>query len=255
MKISQLPRYAVSIDGETALIGTAAELSIALDVLNGSQDRSVLEQLRPHLPDILHAPRDFVRLMRTLQPDNQTYLIDAMGSRLTETLTKAQHLRDLLAAIASAEVKRHLIDALGASGLRALVATALELASILAWTYGSCGQHVVDLLGPERVRHLIRHGEDLSFVLNALAEPSKLTLIEIIGPADAAKLVLNGRDLALLLRAMPRAAVAPLLGCFTREKLIDVIGRKADWAYLFERIEPAEATQLIEKLGADPRAL
>ncbi len=47
MDPSLIKRYPVTIDGETASIGTANELAVALDVLRGQYDRAVLEQLGP----------------------------------------------------------------------------------------------------------------------------------------------------------------------------------------------------------------
>jgi hypothetical protein len=56
MDPSRIKRYPVTIDGETASIGTANELAVALDVLQGQYDRAVLEQLGPALAYITGGP-------------------------------------------------------------------------------------------------------------------------------------------------------------------------------------------------------
>ena len=50
-------RYPVTIDQETVQIGSASELAVALDVLQGQHDRAVLTQLQPHSgPDHIRKP-------------------------------------------------------------------------------------------------------------------------------------------------------------------------------------------------------
>ena len=244
----------MAIEGETALIGTANELAVALDALNGRQDRTVLEQLRPHLAEIIGGPPNLANVMRTLRSEDQLFLLDAIGANLVNALHEARHLRDLLAMLSIPQVKQRLIETLGGEGLRAIILTARELANVLEWVYGDAGRRVLDLLGEDHLRRIIRHGEDLGLVLNGLDESAQTALIEKIGWTRVIELVTNGRDLALLLRALPAAISASLLDHYSRKKLIALIGNELDWEYLFDRIEPSETDRLLEKLGVNERA-
>ena len=249
MNPSQISRYPVTIDGEPAQIGTANELAIALDVLHGREDRAVLEQLRAHLAEIVGGPVGFTNVMRSLEPENQLYLIDAIGDQLAQVLQQARYLRDLLATLAVSEVEQRLIETLGGVGLRAIIITARDLAQALEWIYGRSDQRVLDLIGADYVRAIIRNGEDLGLVLNALESAGQAALIEKIGWARVIELAQNGRDLALLLRALPSSQSAALLDHFSREQLIALIGNKIDWMYLYDRLEPAEVTSVLNKIG------
>ena len=69
MNLAKIPRYPVTIDQETIQIGTAAELAVALDVLQGQYDRVVLTQIRPHLSGIILNARDLSLVMKSLAVD------------------------------------------------------------------------------------------------------------------------------------------------------------------------------------------
>ena len=97
-------RYPVEIEGETALIGTAGELVAALDVLQGQHDRAVLEQLTPHLADILSGPKGLYATLKILEPEDQLYLIQALGPQLGNVIQTASALRDILATLAESGV-------------------------------------------------------------------------------------------------------------------------------------------------------
>ena len=254
MHISQIPRYPVTIDGETTHIGTASELAIALDVLNGQCDRLVLEQLRPHLAEIVGGPLGFTNVMRALETENQIFLIDAIGGKLADVLQQSRYLRDLLATLAEHRVEQKLIDTLGAEGLRAIIITPQELARVLEWIYGANDQHLMDLLGADYLRRIIRNGDELARVLNGLDESGQANLIDKIGWARVVELVDNGHDLAYLMRALPASLGVQLFDHYSREQLVDLIGNKIDWAYLYDRLEPAEVKTLLDKLGEKPNA-
>ena len=249
MNILQIPRYPVTIDGETTHIGTANELSIALDVLNGQSDRAILEQLRLHLAEIVGGPIGFTNVMRSLSPDDQLFLIDAIGGKLADVLQHARYLRDLLATLAEANVEEKIIETLGTNGLRALIITPKELARVLEWIYGENDRRLIDLLGADYLRRIIRTGDELGIVLNGLDESGQADLIDKIGWARVVALVSDGRDLAYLMRALPASLSASLIDHYSREQLVDLIGNKIDWAYLYDRLEPAEAKNLLNKLG------
>lgn len=254
MSISQIPRHPVTVDGETTQIGTANELAIALDVLQGHADRTVLEQLAPHLAEILGGPAGFTNVMRTLETENQLFLIDAIGDRLAGVLMHSRFLRDLLATLAEPSVEERLIETLGTGGLRALIVTPAELAQVLEWVYGQNDGKVIDLLGASYLRRIIRTGTEIGLVLNGLDEKGQASLIEKIGWTRVVELVNSSRDLAFLMRALPASLSLSLLDYYSREQLIDLIGNKLDWAHLYDRLDPAEAAHLLNKLGVNPDA-
>jgi len=123
-----ITRYPITIEGETTDIGTAAELVVALDVLQGQHDRLVLEQLRPHLAQIISGPQGLHAVLKVLAPEDQIYLLDALGSELPRIISRAAALRDILATLAEARVEERLLQTLGAEGLRGLIGSAEELA-------------------------------------------------------------------------------------------------------------------------------
>lgn len=254
MNTFQIPRYPVTIDGDTAQIGTANELAITLDVLNGQHDRAVLEQLRPYLADIIGGPAGFANVMKSLEPANQIYLIDALGSRLADILQEPRFLRDLLATLAVTEVEQRLLETLGTSGLRTLIVTAAELSQVLEWVYGQCDRQLIDLLGATYLQEIIRTGYELSLVLTSLDEARQLDLIEKLEWPRVVEMIGDGHDLTYLMRALPASLSRRLLDHFSRKQLLDLIGNKHDWVYLYDRLEPAEAENLLTKLGAKQNA-
>jgi hypothetical protein len=249
MDPSRIKRYPVTIDGETASIGTANELAVALDVLQGQHDRAVLEQLGPALADITGGPQGFERLLQALAPEDQLYLVDALGPRLADIIREARHLRDVFAALAVVEVELKILDTLGTDGLHALINTAQELAEVLGWLYGECDRRAIELLGTPYLTRLIRSGSDLCAVMDALDAEGQLGLLDRLGRARTSRLLHDGADLAHFMRALPAHLSARLLAEMTREQLIALIGNRQDWQYLWERLEPEECRLLAEKLG------
>ena len=249
MPTSPSMRYPVTIEGETAAIGTANELAIALDVLHGQQDRAILEQLRPHLADIIANATGLTNVLRALEPANQIFLIQAIGPQLPDVLQHARFLRDLFAILADETVEQCLLETLGATGLRALLLTAPELGEVLEWLYGQRDQQVLDLLGAAYLKRLIRNGEDLALVLNGLAEAAQAELINRLSWERVIELISDGREFAYLMRALPAELGTRLLDHYSREQLIDLIGNQHDWAYVYHRLETAEAAVLMHKLG------
>jgi hypothetical protein len=158
MLTASIVRYPVAIAGETADIGTANELANALDVLHGQHDRAILEQLRPHLADIIGNAAGLTNVLRALETADQIFLIQALGVQLSVVLQQARFLRDLFAILADDEVEQCLIETLGATGLRVLILTASELGEVLEWVYGQRDRQVLDLLGTPYLKRLIRTG-------------------------------------------------------------------------------------------------
>ena len=86
-------QYPITIEGETASIGTAGELVVALDVLQGQHDRAVLEQLAPHLSEIIADASGLYWTLKELSVEDQLYLFDALGPRLVDVIGRAGALR------------------------------------------------------------------------------------------------------------------------------------------------------------------
>jgi len=128
-----MSRYPVTIEQETVQIGTAAELAVALDVLQGQYDRDVLTQLQPHLARIIPQANHLFNVLKSLSADDQVFLIQALHGNLTGIMQDASHLRDLLATLADEKVETALLQTLGSDGLRSLILTAEELAEVLEW--------------------------------------------------------------------------------------------------------------------------
>jgi hypothetical protein len=224
MDPSRIKRYPVTIDGETASIGTANELAVALDVLQGQYDRAVLEQLGPALAYITGGPLGFERLLQALAPEDQLYLVDALGPRLAGIIQEARHLRDVFAALAVVEVELRILDTLGTDGLRALINTAQELAEVLGWLYGECDRRAIELLGTPYLTRLIRNGSDLCAVMDALDAEGQLDLLDRLGRTRTSRLLHDGADLAHFMRALPAHLSARLLAEMTREQLAVPVG-------------------------------
>ena len=251
---SGIMRYAVTIDGETTHIGTANELAVALDVLQGHHDRAVLEQLAPHLAEVVGGPIGLTNVFKSLSPEDQIYLLQTVDGELAGLLQEARHLRDLLAALSVAEVEQCLLETLGTRGLRTLIVTGAQLAQVLEWVYGDCDKQLMDLLGADYVRRLVRNGSELALVLNCLEETGQQDLLEKLGWPRVVELITDGRELAYLMRALPPAQSGRLLDQYSRERIVDLIGNERDWDYLFKRLEAAEAAQLLSKLEVDHHA-
>ncbi|MDO8671886.1 MAG: hypothetical protein Q7O66_10720 [Dehalococcoidia bacterium] len=249
-----LTRYPVTIDGETLAIGTANELSVALDVLQGQHDREVLEQLASNLTDIVDSPTGFCIVLKSLEPADQVFFIRALGSRLADVLQSARYLRDILATMSVVEVEQALLERLGRDGLRRLIVSCGDLAGILEWVYGECDQRLLELLGVDYLRLVLADAIGLSQVLTGLDEAGQRFLIDLLGSEFLIELVGTGRDLAYLLRALPASISRELLNHFTRGRLVELIGNAADWEFLCRRLEADEAAYLYELLGVNAHA-
>ncbi len=245
-----IARYPITIDSEATDIGTAAELVTALDVLQGQHDRLVLEQLRPHLAAILAGPQGLLATLRVLSSDDQTYLIDALGSALPGIVKDARALRDILATLAEPRVEERLLNVLGSSGLNALIGSAEELAEVLEWIYGDCDRLALDLLGDDALRRLCLGGYELSLVLHALDQARQQELLNALGWQFVLSLVQDRRDLAYLLRALPAEMSQRLLDHLAGQRLRSVIRDERDRRYLAPYLEVSEAAYLERRLAS-----
>lgn len=245
----QLNRFPICIDGETASIGSANELAIALDVLKGQHDREVLEQLRPHLFEIISSPSGLMLVLKSLAPDDQHFLLEAIGANLDKVLQTASRLRDQLATMFDEEVEESLLRTLGRPGLRHLILTAEELGEVLEWVYGQCDSLLLDLLGLDYVLSLCRQAHDLSAILRSLDFQLQEQLLEYIGWDFIVGLIDDGPGLASLLRALPSNSSQRLLTHFEPAQLRILISNSEDWAYLYQRLEPGEADFITSMLS------
>ena len=236
--------WEVAIEGERARIGTAAEVVVALDVLQGHHDREVLEQLRGHLPEIIGGPRGLQDVLRVLEPDDKLYLIDALGEELAGLVRDARSLRDILAMLAEEEVECRLLSTIGAEGLRCMIGTAEEASEVLEWVYGDCDELVLELLGAGRLSELARTGEDLATILRSLEPARQKLVIEMLGWESLPGLVQEPRDLAHLLRALPADLSARLLEQITPERVRRLVPDRRAWAELERYLESEEAELL-----------
>ncbi len=241
-------RYSIMIDGETAEIGSAAELAVALDVLKGQRDHEILEQLHTHLAEIVTTPSGLMQVLKSLSPGDQIFLLEALGPRLGGVLQNAGWLRDMLASMSDLQVEECLLRGLGESGLRGLILTAEELGEVMEWVYGQCDALLLDLLGLDYVRRLCRQANDLSAILHGLDHGLQERLLEYLGWAYVETLVTDGPGLASLLRSLPFASSRRLLAHFDAAQLKALIGNAEDWAYLYQRLDPTEADLVVKTL-------
>ena len=239
--------FSISIDSETTTIRTWRDLAVVLDVLQGHHDREVLEQLAGHLPEVIADSNGLYSTLKVLAPEDQLFLVKALGKNLPGIIQKAAALRDILAFLSDDTVEIEIVKNLGTNGLRTLIQTPLELAEILEWIYGDSEMTVLELLGSESVSSLFTTGEEVSLVLLSLQE-NKAALLDIIGWEHIVRLIRNGRDLACMLRALPEDISKQLLEYYTGDQLRKLIRNKTDWEYLWNRLETEEADCILKLL-------
>ena len=241
----EINRFPITIEGETVFIGTANELAIALDVLQGQYDSQALTQLEAHLAEIIANPDGLMLALRSLGKPDQIHLIESIGQDLPRIMQTASKLRDQLATMAESDIEELLLKTLGPSGLRLLINTGEELAECLEWVYGECDELLLDLLGESYVTHLCRHASDLSAILFRLDVTLQDRLIGQLGWSSVTNLVRDSHDLAALVRALPPSASERLLSHFSGNDLKAIIRNPEDWTYLYQRLEPSEAEFLL----------
>jgi hypothetical protein len=244
-----IERFQITIDGESTAIGTAAELTVALDVLQGDYDRAVLERLAPHLAQIIGDGRGLQAVLRVLAPADQLYLITCIGADLPKVIHNAQVLRDLLAMLSDGTVEEALLTAVGTTRLRELLATPEELADILEWVYGENDRLVLHLLGNDHMRGFFASGHELALVLGMLDHPLQKELIDLLGWEQVKSLIHNRSDLAHLLAALPADLSAELLPRIPIDHLRALIRNTQGWHDLCASLELPEIEQLQQLLG------
>ncbi|MGD9495719.1 MAG: hypothetical protein AB7Y46_05355 [Armatimonadota bacterium] len=245
--------YCITIDGESAQIRTAAELVVALDVLQGNRDREVLEQLRPHLAQVITDSVGLHRTLSVLAPEDKLLVIEALGERLVDVLQTGSALRDLLASLAETEVEEALLRALGPEGLRRLANSPAAIEGVLEWVYGQADELALELLGAQWLRTQLRTGYDLSLVLRALGHASQEGLIDRLGWQWAAGLVQDDRDLTQLMRALPADLSCRLLELVLVATLRSIVRDPDDWQRLKRYLDADELGYLrrVLEVGRD----
>jgi len=246
MPADKLNRYPLQIEGESVQIGTASELAIALDVLQGQYDLQSLQQLQPHLAEIVANAAGFITVIRSLSVENQLFLIQSIGPDLVTVIQNAPRLRDILAIVPESRVEQAVLSTLGSSGLRRLIMTGQELAEVLEWVYGEQDAQLLDLLGEKDLRRLCCHADSLSAVLHNIDFELQARLLDQLGWPFILNLVRDGYDLAYLLRALSPENSEKLLSHFSGARLVELIGSADEWTYLYQRLEPAEAALIID---------
>lgn len=241
--------YRITIEGEAAQIATAAELVVALDVLQGGHDREVLAQLRDALPRIIPDPAGLHAVLRVLCEEDKLYLIAALGSELPSIVAHAGALRDILAHLAEVSVEQALLKGIGPDGLRCLIRTPEQLAEVLEWVYGECDELALELLGPAALTRLIRSGADLGLVLKALDHARQEELIDMLGWDNVERLCQDEMDLAQMLRSLPSHLGVRLLDGFEREQLAAVVPDERALQRIAGYLETAEMERLEALLG------
>jgi hypothetical protein len=249
MNAYKTEQFPITISNETAAIGTAAELTVALDVLQGDHDRAVLVQLAPHLAQIIGDGRGLLAVLRVLSPADQLYLIGCIGSGLPTVIHNAQILRDILAMLADCKVEEALLSAIGSARLRELLATPEELADVLEWVYGESDRLVMQLLGDAHLRGLFASGHELSLVLGMLDHRLQKELIELLGWEQVSALIHSRTDLAHLLATLPAALSTELLPRIPVDRLHALIRNAQGWQALCASLELPEIEQLQRVLG------
>lgn len=247
MKLSEIHRHTVSVEEETASIGTSDELAIALDVLNGRHDREVLEQLAPHLGEIVTDPSGLRSVLKSLSTEDQIFLIDSLAPQLAAIIGEASFLRDLFASLAHTEVELRIIEALSGEGLARLIGTAEELAEVTEWIYDECDEALLRALEPGYLGDLFKNAWELSLALTSLTPQAQEYLLDIVG--SLTHYVRDGRDLAYLLRALSVERSREVIESLVPDDLRRLLGNRSDQRYLWRRLEPAEADLLQERLG------
>jgi hypothetical protein len=246
--------HAITLDGETAFVGNASELMVALDVLHGEHDRLILDQLGFGLAEIIDSSQGLYSILRVLAPPDQLLLLDFAAPALPDIIRKPGPLRDILAMLAEVEVTESLLRKLGSEGLRAVTGSAADLSGILEWVYGSCDRLILELLGAEFLRELIINGHDLSLVLYSLKEDTQLELLELLGWERVLSLVHDRTDLAHLMRALPDRISEMLLSHLPADRLKAMIRTDRDWDYVYGFLDDDEAAHLSARLGRDGNA-
>ncbi|MHB9031512.1 MAG: hypothetical protein ACYC6L_00545 [Anaerolineae bacterium] len=250
MDIASITRYQVTIDGESAQVGTAAELAVVLDVLQGAHDREVLEQLAPHLPGIIMDGRDLLAILKVLSTEDQLYLINTLGESLGSIVDNARILRDILAMLSANDVEEALLRQMGGDCLRQLAASPGELANLLEWLYGDGDELLLRLLGDDVLRGLFSCGSDLSQVLAMINRPLQQELLMTLGWDQVILLIHNRTDLTSLLAVLPADSSSTLIAEMPVERLRRLRRNASSWREFTAALEQREIDLLRVKLGA-----
>lgn len=252
-------RYPIQWNGEEADVATIDELMVALDVLHRQHDRAILEQLRPVIADLVaagdRAPAANLKvLLKELSAEDRLFVVDVLGRGLTPLVGTAVELRNVLVSLADLDVEAAMLRAIGADGLRHLIATCRQLWEILEWLYGDNDVLLLELLGPSSVRGLVVRGDDLSEILRRLDPDRQLPVLEMLGWEFVLGVLRDAVDLREVLSALSTDAYASFIGRLPRSRIVELAGSDAGWYELGNRLSFSKTILLSEKLKADGHA-
>jgi hypothetical protein len=252
-------RYPIRWNGEGADVATIDELMVALDVLHRQHDRAIVEQLRPVIGDLIaagdRAPAANLKiLLKALSAEDRLFVVEVLGSRLLPLIGTAVELRNVLVSLADLEVEAATLRAIGAEGLRYLVATCRQLWEILEWLYGDNDVLLLELLGPSSVRGLVVRGEDLAEILRRLDPDRQLPVLQMLGWDFVLGLMRDAVDLGEVLSALCTDAYAALIARLPRSRIVALAGSEAGWHELGSRLSFSKTILLSNKLKADDHA-
>jgi hypothetical protein len=233
---------------EATLVETADELVAILDVLQGQHDREVLKQLEKDLHLLIRNSKELYKVVSILHFEDQIYLFRILGDNLAKIIGKGSGLRDLLAYISEDETEKVLIETLGPAGIQKLITSAVELAEVLEWVYGSMDLTIVSYLTIDSIQRIVKSGREMSLILNALDPVSQRNLIAQLGTDFIDKLIHQTEDFAYLMRALPFETSRHLVDSMTGDKIKDLIRSTEDLAYLNRYLDESEQEYLKLKL-------
>jgi hypothetical protein len=252
-------RHPIQWKGERADIATIDELIVALDVLHREHDRAILEQLRPVIGDLItagdRAPAANLKiLLKELSLQDRLFVVEVLGARLLPLVGTAVELRNVLVSLADLDVEAAVLRAIGAEGLRHLIATCRQLWEILEWLYGDNDVLLLELLGPSSVRGLVVRGDDLAEILQRLDPDRQLPVLQMLGWDFVLGLMRDAVDLREVLSALCTDAYAALIGRLPRSRIVALAGSDAGWYELGSRLSLSKTALLLEKLKVDDHA-
>lgn len=249
MDVLHITRYPVTIDGETAEIGTAAELAVMLDVLQGEHDREVLTQIAKYLPNIIRTEKELLNILRALAPDDQFFVVNTLSEHLEHIIGSSSELRDIFAMLSDDAVEEALLRQLGGTALRTLADSPAALADLLEWIYGDTDQLLLGLLGDEHLADLFGSGSELSLVLAMLSHPLQEDLIRLLGWDAIIEMIHTLDDFTALLGVLPPEFSRALIAQVPVERLRKLVRSRLAWQRLEISLKPREREYLRAKLG------
>ena len=240
--------FEIHIDNESATIETTDELVAILDVLQGQHDREVLQQLAPDLHRIITNSKSLYKIVSVIQADDQIFLFKLLSNHLIDIIGKGSSLRDLLAFISEEAVEFSLIESLKPHGVQKLIKSAVELAEVLEWVYGSLDKTIIQYLGINNIKKIVKSGRELSLILHAVNNELQEFLLDELGLVYMDVIIHETHDFAYLLRVLPFETSKKLIDNMSIDKIKDIIRTESDLDYINKYLDKKEHEYLKQKL-------